>query len=167
MRDRLTDAFSLLALVALGLTAGAMLAEATILVPYWQSLSAEQFFNWYQNNAELLVDFYSPLEITSAILSLIAAILNVVSRRSAWLWVLAAMMSLVVIGLFFVYFKDANAGFANRTVVQQELPAALVTWGAWQWTRVAFGVGAFVAATVAVMRRPVSLSCPTHGSRDH
>ena len=154
MRDRFTDAFSLLALVALGLTAGAMLAEAAILVPYWQGLSAEQFFNWYQNNAELLVDFYTPLEITSAILSLVAAILNVVSRRSAWLWVLAAMMSIVVIGLFFVYFEDANASFANRTVIQQELPAVLVTWGAWQWARVAFGAGAFVAATVAVMRRP-------------
>ena len=153
MRDRFTDAFSLLALLALGLTAGAMLAEAAILVPYWQTLSAEQFFNWYEGNAKLLVDFYSPLEIASAVLSLVAAILNVVSRRSARLWVLAAIMSLVVIGFFFVYFKDANAGFANRTVTQQDLPAALVTWAAWQWTRIAFGIAAFALAALAVMRR--------------
>jgi hypothetical protein len=90
-----------------------MLAEVMILVPYWRTLPAEQFFSWYQDNANLLVDFYSPLEIASAVLSLLAAILAVVSRRSAGLWVLASIMSLVVIALFFVYFKDANAGFCE------------------------------------------------------
>lgn len=154
MRDRFTDAFSFLALLALGLTAGAMLAEATILVPYWKTLSPEQFFDWYQDHAHLLVDFYSPLEIASTVLAVGAAALNVAKRRAARLWVLAALLSLAVIVLFFVYFQDANAGFTNRSVAPQALPAALATWGAWQWARVALGIGAFAAATVAVMRRP-------------
>lgn len=157
MRDWLTDGFSWLALLALGLTAGAMLAEAAILVPYWQTLPAEQFFDWYESNAELLVGFYSPLEIASAVLTLVATILSIPRRRSTWLWIFATVLSLGVIGLFFVYFQDANAGFANRSVAQQDLPAALVTWGTWQWVRVMFGTAAFATAAAAVMRRATSI----------
>lgn len=131
-----------------------MLAEAAILVPYWQSLSAEQFFDWYESNAKLLVDFYSPLEIASALLTLAATVLLVTSHRPARLWMLATVMALIVIGFFFIYFKDANASFANRTVAHGDLPAALALWGSWQWARVAFGIGAFAAAAAAVMRKP-------------
>lgn len=157
MRDWFTDGSDFLALLALGLSAGAMLAEAAILVPYWQSLSADQFFDWYANHAGLLVAFYSPLQIASAVLAVVATGLSALRRRPARPWALAAVLSLVVIGLFFVYFKDANAGFADRSVAQQDLPAALQTWGAWQWARVAFGTGAFAAAAAAVMGRSVAI----------
>lgn len=156
MRDWLTDGSNLLAVLVLGLSAGAMLAEAAILVPYWQTLSADQFFDWYTSNAELLVGFYSPLQIASAVLALVATILSAIGRRPTRLWALATVLSLVVLGLFFVYFKGANADFADRSVARQDLPAVLQTWGAWQWARVAFGTGAFAAAVAAVMRRPGS-----------
>ena len=135
----------------IGVTAGAMLAEAAILVPYWQSLPPADFFDWYAANASLLVDFYSPLEIASAVVALVCAgLYTAQSRPGARLWWVAAILSLVVIATFFVYFKDANASFSNRTITEESLPAALATWGAWQWGRVAAGCAAFATSVSAI-----------------
>jgi hypothetical protein len=151
MRELPASWLSFLGVLLLGVTAGAMLAEAAILVPYWQSLEPADFFDWYGANASLLVDFYSPLEIASAVAALAcAALYSVQSRPGARLWWVAAALSLVVIATFFVYFKDANAAFSNRTVAADALPAALASWGMWQWGRVAVGFAAFAASVLAV-----------------
>ena len=118
MSRQLASFVSVLAVLLLGVTAGAMLAEAAILVPYWRSLAPADFFDWYAAHASLLVDFYSPLEIASA--------------------------------TFFVYFKDANAGFSTRAISENSLPTALEAWSRWQWGRVGVGSAAFVASVLAI-----------------
>ncbi|MFA9472513.1 MAG: hypothetical protein ACERNK_18240, partial [Deltaproteobacteria bacterium] len=75
MSRQLASFVSVLGVLLLGLTAGAMLAEAAILVPYWRSLAPADFFDWYAAHASLLVDFYSPLEIASAVVALVCAVL--------------------------------------------------------------------------------------------
>ncbi len=141
----------MLAVVLLGVTAGAMLAEAAILVPYWRSLAPADFFDWYSANASLLVDFYSPLEIASAVVALVCALTySLQSRPGARLWGVAAILSIVVIAMFFVYFKDANARFLSRTIEENSLAEALATWGRWQWVRVGIGCAAFVASVSAI-----------------
>ena len=45
---------------------GASLAEATLLVPFWQEMSPTAFYDWYAQNHARLVKFYSPLQILSA-----------------------------------------------------------------------------------------------------
>ena len=47
MGKRIVSVLSLLGVLLLGVTAGAMLTEATILLPYWQSLAPTDFFDWY------------------------------------------------------------------------------------------------------------------------
>ncbi|NNE19655.1 MAG: DUF1772 domain-containing protein [Myxococcales bacterium] len=151
MSGRFASMVSVLGVLVLGLTAGAMLAEAAILVPYWQSLAAADFFDWYAANASLLVDFYSPLEIASVLVALVCAVLySAQSRPGARLWWIAAILSILVIATFFLYFKDANAGFLNRTIADDSLAGALATWGTWQWARVGVGCAAFAAAVLAV-----------------
>lgn len=146
----LLEVFSVL---ALGVTAGAMLAEAAILVPYWQSLEPTEFFDWYGANAALLVDFYSPLEIAAAVGTLACAIVcSLQSRRGAGFWWLAAGLSVFVLVMFFLYFKDANAGFSERAIADDALADALATWGAWQWARVGVGFAAFAASVRAIRR---------------
>ena len=151
MGTRLASIVSTLAVLLLGITAGAMLTEAVILVPYWESLPAPEFFDWYGKHASLLVDFYSPLEVGSAVAALSCAVLySVQSRRVVRLWWVAAVLSLLVIATFFVYFREANAGFSERTIAEEALPAALSTWAQWQWGRVAIGLAAFVAGVFAM-----------------
>jgi hypothetical protein len=147
----LASLVSVLGVVLLGVTAGAMLAEAAILVPYWRSLAPADFFEWYAANASLLVDFYSPLEIASAVVALVCAVIySLQSLPGARLWWVAATLSIIVIAMFFVYFKDANAGFLNRTIADDSLAEALATWGQWQWARVGVGCAAFVASVLAI-----------------
>ena len=87
-----TSSVSVLAVVLLGVTAGAMLAEAAILVPYWRSLAPAHCFDWYSANASLLVDLYSPLEIASAVVALVCALTySLQSRPGARLWGVAAL----------------------------------------------------------------------------
>src|SRR6267378_2029146 len=52
-----------LAAVALGLAAGATLAEGAVLVPFWRSLDPEAFLAWYRRYAALLLRFFGPLEV--------------------------------------------------------------------------------------------------------
>ena len=154
MTNLLAAGVSLLAVVLLGVTAGAMLAEAALLVPHWQSLAPADFFDWYAANTSRLVDFYSPLEIASAVVALVCALTySLQSRAGAGLWWIAAVLSTVVIAMFFVYFKDANAGFLNRSIAESSLPDALATWGRWQWARVGAGCAAFVASVLAIRAR--------------
>ena len=49
--------FYTLAVIALGLMAGALLAEAAILVPFWRALPAASFLKWYREHGALLLRF--------------------------------------------------------------------------------------------------------------
>ncbi len=62
------------ATIALGLSAGALLAEAGVLVPIWRGMSAEEFLAWYPEHAARLVGFYGPLEIAAVVLSALASL---------------------------------------------------------------------------------------------
>src|SRR4030095_4538670 len=78
--DRVTALVALAATIALGLAAGAMLAEGAVLVPYWRSLPPDAFLAWYVDNAARLLNFYGPLELVSAILAIAAAGLSLLPR---------------------------------------------------------------------------------------
>jgi hypothetical protein len=69
----ITTAIALAAVIALGLSAGALLMEGAVLVPYWRSLPAADFLQWYRDNASRLLNFFGPLEIVTAVLVLAAA----------------------------------------------------------------------------------------------
>lgn len=56
----------------------------------------------------------------------------------------------LVIATFFLYFKDANAGFSSRAISEDSLPTALEAWSRWQWGRVGVGLAAFVASVLAI-----------------
>jgi hypothetical protein len=151
MGRQLASLLSIIGVLVLGVTAGAMLAEAAILVPYWRSLAPADFFDWYAANTSLLVDFYSPLEVASVLVALVCAVLySAQSRPGAGLWWVATILSILVIATFFMYFKEANAGFSNRAIADDHLPAALASWGTWQWGRVGVGCAAFAASVFAI-----------------
>src|SRR5262245_25378869 len=69
-------AVDVLAAVGLGLSAGAMLTEGAVLVPWWRSMSPESFLGWYAANAARLFWFFGPLEMASALLAVAAGVLS-------------------------------------------------------------------------------------------
>ena len=142
---------ALLATLALGLAAGAVLAEGAVLVPWWRSLPPEAFLTWYAANASRLFWFFGTLEMVSAAL-VVAAALLVRSR----LFVAAALLTAGVLAVFPLYFQGVNAGFEAATIAPADVAAELGRWARWHWLRTGMAIAAFAAAVVgfAARRRP-------------
>lgn len=141
--------------LVLGLSAGAMWAEAVVLVDAWRSVPAVDFLAWYDLHHAKLVAFYSPLQISA---TLLAVSLPIVLRLDQGRWSLpaiaASLFGLAVIALFFIFFKSANAEFlSDDPNLAARIPELLETWGRWQWLRTAIGVSAAVSAIAAVAER--------------
>jgi hypothetical protein len=138
-----------LAVVALGLSAGAVLAEGAVLIPFWRSLPPESFLAWYRQHAALLFRFFGSLEIVAAG----SIILATLGRRSALL-ALSAVLAVLVLAVFPLYFQRANASFADATIPVTEVAAELRRYATWHWARVALAVAAFTVAVVAAGASP-------------
>jgi hypothetical protein len=152
--ESLVRILGLLAALGLGLSAGAMLAEAAVLVPYWRSLPPEEFLRWYERNADRLMRFFGPLEVVAALLALAAAAAAAVygSPASTALWG-AALLAVAVLLTFFVYFRSVNEGFAKGTVAPADVPEQLGRWSSWHWARTLLGTLSFAAALAALQAR--------------
>ncbi|MEE8524658.1 MAG: hypothetical protein V3T72_12060 [Thermoanaerobaculia bacterium] len=147
---------AIVAATVLGLSAGSMLNEAVVLVGFWRSLPAQEFLDWYADNAQRLSGYYGPLQIAAALSAITAAVLYRVRRHTgSGLLVLSAVLAVTALVTFFVYFKDVNASFAAGTIALDRVPAELARWSFWQWGRTAIGIGAFVSALFAVRSRDV------------
>ena len=142
------NAAALLATVALGLTAGALLAEAAVIIPWWRTLPADAFLAWYAANTSRLFQFYGTLETVAAVLVLAAAV--VVRDRYS---VIALVLSLAVLAMFPLYFQRANESFESATIAAAELPAVLARYAVWHWVRTSIGIAAFTAAVLGVRAR--------------
>jgi hypothetical protein len=141
---------ALLAAAALGLSAGAVLAEGAVLVPYWRSLSPEAFLAWYRRNAGLLFRFFAPLELVAALLSILAAV--VASRAASFaapLLTASAVLALAVLAMFPLYFQRVNASFAAGTIAIERVAGELRRWSRWHWARVVVATLAFLVALLA------------------
>jgi len=142
------DAAGLLATLALGLAAGAVLAEGAVLVPWWRAQPPEAFLAWYAANASRLFDFFGTLEMVAAVLVILAAVMV---RNASF--VAAALLTVGVLAVFPLYFQDVNASFEQATIAPADVPAELGRWAAWHWTRTAMAIAAFAAAAVGLRAR--------------
>jgi hypothetical protein len=144
------SAVAVLATLALGVASGAMLAEGAVLVPWWRSMPPEAFLRWYADNARRLFDFYGPLEIVTATLTLLAAVVDRPSRR--W-FVGAALLALAVLAAFPIYFRDVNASFETGAIGIDRVHGELGRWAAWHWGRTMMGLLAFALGLLGVRQR--------------
>jgi hypothetical protein len=154
MISSVPTSLAVLAVCMLGLSAGAMLAEGAVLVPYWRSLPPGEFLRWYAANATRLFDFFGPLEIAALATSAVA---SVACRRRAGgrLLVVAALLAVAVLVPFPLYFQAVNASFEAGTIAHDAVGAELARWATWHWVRTAIGVAAFVAGALALGGRRV------------
>ncbi|HYB98961.1 MAG TPA: DUF1772 domain-containing protein [Candidatus Limnocylindrales bacterium] len=147
-------ALYLLAAAAVGLFAGAMLTEAGVLVPYWRSLGAAEFYAWYAANDERLFSFFGSLTVAALVLALLAAIVSLRQRaQSRRLWAASAALMLACVLMFPLYFEAANASFSAATLSDGELSKELARWASWHSVRTFLSSVAFVLALRACCLR--------------
>jgi hypothetical protein len=141
---------ALLAVVALGLSAGAVVAEAAVLVPFWRSLPPASFLEWYRAYGSLLLRFFGPLEVAAGGLAAIAAGASwVAGTGGAALLLVAAVLAAAVLAAFPLYFQKVNAAFAARTIAVERVADELGRWSRWHWIRTGTAIAAFAAAALA------------------
>jgi hypothetical protein len=141
-----------LATCLLGVFVGSLVAEGALLVPYWQTLDADQFHELHHFFGPRLYRFYAPLTIGATSVAVLAGGLQAVSRKEGWmLSSAAAVCALAMIAVYFLFFSAANAAFAAGTTSPDELPVALRSWARWHWFRVAMGLVALMLSIAALV----------------
>jgi hypothetical protein len=149
--DEIAKVVYFLTVVVLGISAGSLVAEGAVLVPWWRSMPPESFLIWYSANASRLFDFFGPLEIVSALLAAAAGALRRYQGGSgSGLFIASAILAVAVLLVYPLYFQEVNAGFAAGTTPVDEMPAELARWAAWHWARTTIGIAAFAAAVLGV-----------------
>lgn len=152
--DAFVSSVVAVAVLQLGLSAGAMAAEMSLLVPFWRGLEPADFLAWYAGNAQRLFDFFAPLETGSALLTTIAAAVFFYGRRPGRVQLLvAAVLSVCVLVPYPLYFEAVNESFAHGTIEHARVADELARWSRWHGMRTAVGLAAFAAATLGAMER--------------
>jgi len=143
----------LLATLALGLSAGALVAEAGILVPYWRSLRAQEFLAWYRQHASLLFRFFGSMEVVSTALVVVATVSCWLTGHPGKALVTAsAALAFLVLAAFPIYFQKVNASFAEGTIDPGAVATELRRWSNWHGVRTLLAIGAFLLAALALGR---------------
>jgi uncharacterized membrane protein len=148
------SALELIAAACLGVYSGAMLTEGFVLVPWWRSLPAAEFFAWYAANDARLLAFFGPVTSVTAIAALASAVVSMwAGMPGRWLSVAALALVLTAVAMFVVYFEAANESFSKATITAEALPAELARWGALHHLRTVLSLAA-LACSLLALRRP-------------
>jgi len=123
----LLDIVSLTSTFVIGLFAGSLLTEGMILVPYWRRMEPAEFFRLHGTLGPSLFRYFAPLTTVAVLLGVAAAVID---QGQTTAWVGTAVICVATLGIFFVYFKKANASFADHSIKEAELASELTRWAA-------------------------------------
>jgi hypothetical protein len=147
------EVLAVLTTAVLGLFAGSLLTEALLLVPYFRSLSFEEFNRLHREFGPRLFSYYAPLTISATLIPLAAAAATIVDypRINFFAW-LAAALVLAILATYVFYFRAANLAFAERRLDEPALAKELARWAGVHTFRTVLAMCAFVASILAVLR---------------
>ncbi len=118
---------------------GSQITEGFLLVPHWQSLSAVQFYDYYARFGPAINQFYTFLTLTAVLIPIGVALYSIVKKSRALTFsCLSTLFAILILALFYVYFKDVNLQFYESTFDEKELKSVLKTWENYHWLRVLF-----------------------------
>lgn len=127
--------FSLIAVFSIFL--GSQITEGALLVPYWKSLTALDFYTYYADFGPKIGRFYTLLTIAAVLIPLGVSVYCFAKKSKALVYALTAtIFALLIILLFYVYFKGVNQQFYQAAFTNDELHNVLLKWEFCHWARV-------------------------------
>jgi len=118
---------------------GSQITEGYLLLPYWKSLTATDFYSYYNKFGPTINNFYSILTIAAAVIPAALTIYCFTKKKDGLLYSsLSTFFAVVFVSFFFFYFKDANQSFYDSALNSIDLTNELNSWGQWHWLRVFF-----------------------------
>jgi len=144
--------FLILSAIILGIFLGAQIAEACLFVPIWKQTEPDAFFDQHKSVGPLIYRFFAPLTIAATVIPLITVVINILfnPNKNLLFWIMG-FSTLAFFSTYFLYFKQANQKFADRSLSNAELPNELVKWGNWHWTRIVFEAIAFICCIILLL----------------
>jgi hypothetical protein len=145
------EAMSFLSAAGIALFVGALLTEAMVLVPMWRTLQPQEFFSLHAAHAHRLYTFFAPLTASATLLAVGSAITSVATDRpQSVASVVSAVLALIILSTYPLYFQRANASFAAASIPHEDLSAELARWASWHWFRTVVGLVALASALLAL-----------------
>ena len=142
-----------LTVLILGLFTGSLLTEAMILVPFWRSLKPETFLEHHSSMGPQLYKYFAPLTILATVIPTITAAYCTWDSGEILTYPnLSSLLVLLILGIYFLYFKAANESFATGSVGVDGLASELRSWSTWHWIRTVMAMVAFGSATLALFQ---------------
>tara|TARA_R110002073_G_scaffold139232_3_gene289470 strand:- start:23016 stop:23495 length:480 start_codon:yes stop_codon:yes gene_type:complete len=118
---------------------GSQITEGYLLVPYWKTLSITEFHEYYSKFGPTINKFYTVLTILATLIPISIGIYCFSNKFHALKYsIVSSFFALLVIVLFYIYFKDTNQQFYVTVFNTNQLKSVLETWGYWHWLRVLF-----------------------------
>ena len=149
-----------LAVAVFAIFIGAQITEGMLLVPYWQSLSPEQFYSYYSTFGPSIGGFFTVLTLLAALMPVALAVYCKMINSKGLKWALISVLFAVLfIASFYFYFKGTNELFYQSELSADALRNELVTWSQWHWGRVVIeflSLGSMVIA-LSKLRNAVEL----------
>ena len=136
----------------LGVFLGAQISEACLFVPIWKKMNPDDFFDQHESVGPIIYRFFAPLTIAATLIPLITVLVNLIQgTEQTGLFCVLGVSTLIFFSTYFLYFKEANQKFSDRTISNAELPSELIKWGNWHWLRIVFEAIAFLSSIIILL----------------
>ncbi len=153
VRSGIARPLAVVAAAQAGLSAGGMVAIGWVLVPFWRGTSPADFRRWFTTHSDRIRLLMGPLGGGAALLTAASAAVQLGDgRRPAATSLTAAAATAGVVAITLAVNEPANHRFTGGALTDAETADLLRHWDSWHRARVALGVLATVAATLAVTR---------------
>ena len=148
--------FTLLLVAFFAIFLGSQITEGFLLVPYWRSLPKTEFYNYYAAFGPTISTFYSLLTIVAVLIPISISIYCYFKKSLALNYaIVSSIFALLIIVIFYVYFKGVNQQFYEAILNTNQLKSVLQTWEYLHWTRVFLEIVSliFLIKSVAILNQ--------------
>jgi len=132
---------------------GSQITEGVLLVPYWQSLSSTDFHSYYSQFGPSIIQFYTILTITAALIPIALSIYcKLINSNAIKFALISSFFAILFIASSFVYFKGVNEMFYQGVLSDVELKKELVTWSYWHWGRIVIEIISLIFLILSLIK---------------
>ncbi len=143
--------FIFLLIITFSIFLGSQITEGILLVPYWQYLSSTEFYEYYSKFGPLIGKFYTILNIVAILIPISISIYCLFNKLPSFKYsAISSFFALLIIAIFYIYFKGTNQQFYEAYFDVNQLKSALKSWEFMHWLRVLFEIISLVFLIIAL-----------------
>jgi len=130
---------------------GSQITEGVLLGPFWETLAKTAFYEYYLKFGPIIARFYTMLTIIAVLIPLsISIYCFFVKSRALKYAVVSSFFALLIVAIFYIYFKNINQQFYQTAFDTNQLQSVLNTWEYMHWIRVLLEITSLIFLIVSL-----------------